>query len=85
MRSDAGGQRFATSGGPFAWQDTADALHKLFPGKTQAPVGHPGKGKEGPKIVFDATKTTEVLGIQFRGFEEVIKVSPELCPLKDGC
>jgi len=67
----AGGERFIVASGPNAWQDWLDIVHVAKPGRTDIPVGYPGKGKDVklPAIV-STTKVREVFNHQFRTAEE---------------
>ncbi|AAW43616.1 hypothetical protein CNBE3560 [Cryptococcus deneoformans B-3501A] len=71
---EAGGQRFIVGAGPFAAQDYCDVLHKRFPEIPNIPVGKPNSHDEIVKgaNIFDGSKATKVLGIQYSSFEETV-------------
>ncbi|ODO08642.1 D-lactaldehyde dehydrogenase [Cryptococcus wingfieldii CBS 7118] len=72
--SEAGGNRFIVSAGPFAGQDYVDVLHKRFPDLPDIPVGKPGTHDEIVKDsnVFNGAKATKVLGVEYKTFEDTV-------------
>ncbi|KAB5590688.1 D-lactaldehyde dehydrogenase [Ceratobasidium theobromae] len=64
---NAGGQRFIACKGAYTWQDALDALPEPYP------RGIPNAGKSVKHTVFDSTKASQVLGINFRSFEESVR------------
>ncbi|KAF8608520.1 D-lactaldehyde dehydrogenase [Ceratobasidium sp. AG-I] len=68
---EAGGQRFIVASGPYCWQDVLDIL------PLPHPRGTPGSGKSLKHSVFSADKARNVLGIDFKKLDEVIKDTEE--------
>ncbi|WVQ74953.1 hypothetical protein IAR50_004561 [Cryptococcus sp. DSM 104548] len=71
---EAGGNRFIVGAGAFAGQDYADVLHKRFSDLPNIPVGEPGTHDELVKEsnVFDGSKATKVLGVEYKSFEDSV-------------
>ncbi|KAF8877686.1 D-lactaldehyde dehydrogenase [Infundibulicybe gibba] len=72
-REAAGGERIIISGGVNTWQDWLDVAHSIesSPAMTR---GIPGAGVNAvPKIRYDNAKGVKLLGIEYRGKEEVAR------------
>jgi len=68
----AGGERFITTNGPYAWQDIYDILQDA--GYTKAPKGTYGAGKNKLNVTFDKSKAPRLFpGFKWRTLEESIK------------
>ncbi|KAG8892731.1 methylglyoxal reductase (NADPH-dependent) gre2, partial [Tulasnella sp. 403] len=65
----AGGERFITSSGPYAWQDVLDTLHASGE-HPDVPKGHPGAAKDVLHNVYTNAKAEGVFGIKFRDMAE---------------
>ncbi|KAL5483361.1 hypothetical protein ACEPAI_8592 [Sanghuangporus weigelae] len=65
--SQAGGERFILSSGPWIWQDWLDTANQLNISDADFPIGTPGEGKQFSfKVRFDPKKARSILGLQFR-------------------
>ncbi|KAH7337246.1 hypothetical protein B0J17DRAFT_719150 [Rhizoctonia solani] len=64
----AGGERFLLSSGAYTWQDALDVVPAQYP----KPLGSPGSGKSVKHSVYDSTKASRILDINFRSLEEII-------------
>lgn len=77
VRSDAGGNRFAASNGPFVYQDVVDIIHKdsSVPEdwKKQVPVGKEGQGSSVKQNELDGSKATRVLGLKYIPVQDTVK------------
>ncbi|GAC71110.1 flavonol reductase [Moesziomyces antarcticus T-34] len=77
VRADAGGNRFATSLGPFVWQDVADVIHAddAVPSewKKQVPQGKHGEGSSVKQNELDGSKATRVLDLRYIQMQDVVK------------
>ncbi|KAG8889229.1 methylglyoxal reductase (NADPH-dependent) gre2 [Tulasnella sp. 332] len=66
----AGGERFVACSGSYTMQDILDILHKEKPGRTDVPIGTPGKPTPGRAeldgVVFVSTKAQRVFNMEFR-------------------
>ena len=69
----AAGERFLPSGGQYSFQMIVDILREKFPElRDLVPVGKPGSGLGAEVYGVDATKSESILGIKFRGLEELV-------------
>ncbi|EST07003.1 3-beta hydroxysteroid dehydrogenase/isomerase [Kalmanozyma brasiliensis GHG001] len=77
VRDDAGSNRFATSLGPFTYQDVVDIIHEdsSVPEewKKQVPVGKKGAGKEVKQNELDGSKATKVLDLKYVQLKQVVQ------------
>ncbi|KAL5521232.1 hypothetical protein ACEPAG_9155 [Sanghuangporus baumii] len=65
--SQAGGERFILSSGPWMWQNWFDVANQLDIPDADFPIGTPGEGKQFSfKVRFDPKKARSTLGLQFR-------------------
>jgi len=70
---EAAGKRFFVTNGYFSNRELADIIRKNFPEYEKELPGKEVKGggyPEGGLFGFDNSRTTEILGIKFRGLEE---------------
>ncbi|KAI0076363.1 NAD(P)-binding protein [Panus rudis PR-1116 ss-1] len=72
QKEAAGGSRFLTNGGSFKLQDLVNVARKLDP---SVPAGNTDYKPENAvhPVVFDASKSKEVLGIKYHTIEETTK------------
>lgn len=69
---EAGGERFAVTGGNFSYQQVCDILRENFPEiKDKVPEGEKGQ-KLRDTFTLSNEKAKKVLGVQFRGIKESI-------------
>jgi len=84
---EAGGERFIVSAGPFCLQDFADALSSSYPFVLNIPQGKAGAAEEAndPKTarVFDGSKATRVLGVEYRSIQDSTKDTYESLKAKN--
>lgn len=77
VRPDAGENRFATSYGPFVYQDIVDVIHKdsSVPAdwKKQVPVGKEGQGSTVKQNELDGSKATRVLDLKYLKLQDTVK------------
>ncbi|SJX66594.1 related to GRE2-methylglyoxal reductase (NADPH-dependent) [Sporisorium reilianum f. sp. reilianum] len=77
VRPEAGGNRFATSLGPFVYQDVVDVVHSdsSVPAdwKKQVPTGKPGQGKSVKQNELDGSKATRALGLEYIQLKQVVQ------------
>ncbi|KAF8877683.1 hypothetical protein BD779DRAFT_1237798 [Infundibulicybe gibba] len=72
-REEAGGERIIISGGANTWQDWLDVAHSIDPSPAIT-RGNPGAGVNAVhKIRYDNAKGVRLLGIEYRGKEEVTR------------
>ncbi|KAI9058007.1 NAD-P-binding protein [Trametes sanguinea] len=70
-KPEAGGQRFVVSAGTFTWEDFGTALSTLF---AKAPPESYDPAKVVHMVMYNTTKSKEVLGLKYRyGFEETTR------------
>lgn len=69
---EAGGERFAVTGGKFSYQQVCDILRESYPEiKDKVPEGEAGQ-KLPPSYTLSNEKATKVLGVHFRNLKECI-------------
>ncbi|KAJ9477211.1 NADPH-dependent methylglyoxal reductase GRE2 [Pseudozyma hubeiensis] len=77
VREDAGSNRFATSLGPFVYQDVVDVIHNdsSVPAewKKQVPTGKQGAGSSVKQNELDGSKATRVLGLNYIQLKDVVQ------------
>ncbi|OSD07840.1 NAD-P-binding protein [Trametes coccinea BRFM310] len=72
-KPEAGGQRFVVSAGTFTWEDFAKAAYEITK-KAKAPPESYDPAKVMHMVMYDTTKSKEVLGLEYRyGFEETTR------------
>ncbi|KAG9026353.1 methylglyoxal reductase (NADPH-dependent) gre2 [Tulasnella sp. JGI-2019a] len=71
----AGGERFIACAGAYTMQGVLDVLHKEKPGRTDVPIGTPGKPTPGRTeldgVVFSSAKAQRVFDMKFRSLAEM--------------
>ncbi|KAF2809258.1 NAD(P)-binding protein [Mytilinidion resinicola] len=72
----SGGRFIAAYTRPIPWEEVDPIVERLFPEEVKSgllPLGgkHPGVGRA--KDGFDSSKTTEILGVEFRGLEDMVQ------------
>lgn len=70
-KPEAGGQRFACTGGNFSYQEVCEVLREQFP-ELKSKVPDPAKEPASPGCSLSNEKARKVLGIQFRTLKECI-------------
>ncbi|SNX88046.1 related to GRE2 - methylglyoxal reductase (NADPH-dependent) [Melanopsichium pennsylvanicum] len=77
VRSDAGGNRFATSLGPFVYQDVVDIIHSdsSVPSdwKNQVTKGKQGQGSSVKQNELNGSKATRVLDLKYIQLRNVVQ------------
>lgn len=77
VRPDAGNNRFATSLGPFVYQDVVDIIHSdssvPYDWKKQVPVGKQGQGSTVKQNELDGSKATSVLDLKYIQLRDVVQ------------
>ena len=76
----------SVSGGRYSWQGVCDILREKFPNlRHLVPLGNPKSGLGAEVYEVDASKAERVLGMQFRGLEEVVvDAAQNLIQLRDS-
>ena len=70
-KSEAAGQRYFVTGGPYSYQEICDIVRKHFPEiKDKVPEGKPGSGNGGVKHYDLDNSKSRKLGVEYRSLEQ---------------